>query len=672
MNFYEAQRDAARRSRVLVGLFLLVLALSAGILGALFAAFAGQPPPAPQGAPPDFWARIGHNPQLLLYGAAAVAGFILVVAGVQRARMGGSGAGVAEMLGGRRVDANAPDPAERRFVHVAHEMAIASGMPTPQLFVIPGDGINAFAAGTGAQSATVAVTEGALRKLRRAELQGVVAHEYGHLLSGDVRVNMRLMAMMAGLAALITFGRVLLYSAGAGRRGDGRSQGALLAVGLSMMAVGALSAGLGSLLRLALSRQREYAADAQAVRLTRNPQGIGRALVKLAAAGDAVDHPRAGEARQFFLSEGTDKVGAGGGKGGQGAAGAARLKKAGGGSLFATHPPLSSRIDRILPEWDGNLSAARKDLAAAEAASARAQDTATPRQKAAGQGGDASQAGQVAGLAAGLAPAQDDSAPATAPAAGAPLAAHMGQAQDGDGAQARQLLQHFPPELLAATEPGGAHLLALALLLPADPHGMADSPAGLWLRSELDPPQWAGVCALHRHLHACRREERLALLEMSAPALAAFSPPEASRLRRRMDALVRADGVVHLWEWIICDLADQALPGSDVRPARTGLRQAQLQLLALLALVGGASQGFAAGLAALGLPERPAPQVQFQPDRASATMQRIARSSLQARARFLDAAHACVQVDGKVSEDEAVMVRAIAARLDLPLPLSAL
>ena len=247
---------------------------------------------------------------------------------------------VAERLGGRRVFPNTIDPAERRLLNVVEEMALASGVPVPPVFLLSEEqGINAFAAGYSPSDAVVGVTRGCAEQLTRDELQGVVAHEFSHILNGDMRLNMRLIGVLHGILLMGLIGRELLrlgaFGGGGALATKTTAPPHLLVIGLAFMIIGFLGLFIGNLIKAAVSRQREYLADASAVQFTRNPEGIAGALKRIGAAvfGSKLATPRAAEASHMYFAEGIS-------------------------SLFATHPPLNDRIARIEPQWDGKYPAA--------------------------------------------------------------------------------------------------------------------------------------------------------------------------------------------------------------------------------------------------------------------------------------------------------------------------
>jgi Zn-dependent protease with chaperone function len=336
MDFFEAQEHARKRT------FRLVVLFSLAVLGTIVLTYLAVMVILNWGhagrayAEPEFqW----FDPQAL----AAVAAGTLVVIGFaslykwSQFRAGGSA--VAEGVGARRVDSHSTDFNERRLLDVVEEMAIASGVPVPAVYVLDDEPcLNAFAAGLTTSDAVVTVTRGTLQKLNRDELQGVLAHEFSHILNGDMRLNVKIAAIIFGILVIGLIGRGILWSMGRGRvssRGRGGGVLAILAIGLALMIIGYLGYFFGRLIQAAVSRQREFLADASAVQFTRNPGGIAGALRKIGgyALGSNLATHKATEIGHFFFAEGT----------------ASTLFS----GLWATHPPLDARIRAVDPQWDG-------------------------------------------------------------------------------------------------------------------------------------------------------------------------------------------------------------------------------------------------------------------------------------------------------------------------------
>lgn len=343
MDFFAQQDQAHRQTRKLIILFVLavigiVIAVNAGMTLAWIL------------AANDKQAGLQHLPFGFYFTNTAVT--LLFIGGgmlFEMWRLSDGGDAVARMAGGTRVDPQSRDKLERRLLNVVEEMALASGIACPNVYILEReDSINAFAAGYHQNQAVVAVTRGTLHRLSRDELQGVIAHEFSHILNGDMRMNIRLIGILFGIQMIAGFGQELLYwgwRMGGSRDKDEKGvslQVLMIASGIMLYLVGYIGLFFGRLIKSAVSRQREFLADASAVQFTRNPEGIGSALRKLAglsegkACGSQIDNSNAEQFSHLFL-------------------GAARPNLLSG--LFATHPPLEERIKRIYGRDMGVLDA---------------------------------------------------------------------------------------------------------------------------------------------------------------------------------------------------------------------------------------------------------------------------------------------------------------------------
>ena len=270
--------------------------------------------------PATFW-----RPDILAAVSLAVGGVVGAGSLYKTAQLAGGGESVALMLGGRPLPKNASDPLERKVLNVVEEMAIASGLPVPWVYIMDHEpGINAFAAGFTPADAAVAVTRGALETLSRNELQGVIAHEFSHIFNGDMRLNIRLMGTLFGILVLAVVGRRALWHGrfmGGSRNKNG---GAILLIAFVLWAVGYIGLFFGRWIKAAVSRQREYLADASAVQFTRDPDSIGGALKKIAVHADTsylmVDSEEVGH---MLFGSGQEM------------------------RMFATHPPIPARVERL-------------------------------------------------------------------------------------------------------------------------------------------------------------------------------------------------------------------------------------------------------------------------------------------------------------------------------------
>lgn len=324
MNFFEYQDQARRQSRWLVFLFILaVITIVVVIDLAMLIAFGFLNTEEQQLA--FNLQTLKNNWEALGVGALITAGVILVASLFKTAMLSSGGGKVARELGGVLVEADARDPLRRRLYNVVEEIALASGIAVPEIYVMEQEsGINAFAAGFTPADAAVAVTRGALEKLSRSELQGVIAHEFSHIFNGDMRLNIRLMGALFGILMLSLIGRRVLHGSFYVGRSKNNNGGAIVMVAIAVMLVGYIGLFFGRWIKSAVSRQREYLADASAVQFTRDPDGIAGALKKIAIYSDA-----------SYLNVETEEVSHmlfGSGE---------RTK------MFSTHPPLNERIQRI-------------------------------------------------------------------------------------------------------------------------------------------------------------------------------------------------------------------------------------------------------------------------------------------------------------------------------------
>ena len=326
MDFFEKQEKARLQTKWLVFYFVLAVIGIIAVLHIGFSLLLGQPL--------DDW-------EMLAFTAAGVLVSVVIGSLVKIAELSKGGKAVAEMLGGVPVNPSTTDAGERRLLNVVEEMSLASGVPVPQVYVLDEEAINAFAAGYGTADAAVGVTRGCIERLTRDELQGVIGHEFSHILNGDMRLNIRLMGLLNGILFLALLGGVLMRLALTTRprssndKNGGSIVAALIAGGLVLYIVGWIGVFFGKLIKAAVSRQREFLADASAVQYTRNPGGLAGALSKIASHSSRLEHPKAQEASHMFFGNGMAEAWLG---------------------LFATHPPIQQRIAEIAPDFDAQVT----------------------------------------------------------------------------------------------------------------------------------------------------------------------------------------------------------------------------------------------------------------------------------------------------------------------------
>jgi len=642
MDFFGHQERARRMSRRLVLLFGLAVV---AIIGCIHAATVGLLVAMGE---TDGW-----HPELL---AVTALGTIAVVGSASLwkvSQLRGGGALVAVQLGGHQVPPETTDAKERMLRNLVEEMAIASGVPVPAVFVLDREpGINAFAAGWSTADAAVAVTRGCLEQLDRDELQGVVAHEFSHIFHGDMRLNLRLMGVLFGILCIAMLGRILLQTAG--RTGGGNRRGnqalALVVFGVAMIVIGYLGVFFARLIQAAVSRQREFLADASAVQYTRNPRGIGLALAKIGGFGGALRSAHAEEASHMMFADG--------------------MKRYFGGVL-ATHPPLRERVARVLPgvklpQQDG---AAMVDAVASAVVPALVAQALAPAQRGVGPGPVGRGLGPLGRGGAGIATQS--------------LLQSVGEPTAGHVAAASQWLAELPLELLsAAREPLRAPALVLALLLDADPARRQQQLAPLRERSP-------GLGHEMAHLQALLAREpaaaRLPLLELALPNLRQLAAPAIAQLRSDARALAYADGELSAFEFALLKTLERHLLRPGEQPARPpGRPRALIDLpgptaavLAALARAGAEGDEVAAQAAfAIGKAELPGMMDQAMPtsarglDGLDEAVASLAAVSPFGKRSLLTACARAASADGRLTADEADLLRALAEYWDCPIPLA--
>ena len=655
MDFFEAQARAKKRTTRLVVLFAFAVlgTIAASYLAAIF--LVRQAGPHAGDSLNAWW-----DPQILVL----VSGGILLVAGGASLfkwftfRAGGSA--VAESVGARRIEPGRATPDERRLLNVVEEMAIASGVPIPAVYVLDDEpALNAFAAGLTTGDAVVAVTRGTMEKLSRDELQGVVAHEFSHILNGDMRLNVKLSAIIFGILVIGLMGRGILYSLGRGRirTGGGKNKGGgiavVLAVGLALLLIGYIGYFFGRLIQAAVSRQREFLADASAVQFTRNPAGISGALKKIGgyALGSTVISPKAAELGHFFFAQGFRS----------------HL-----GGLWATHPPLAERIRAIDPQWDGKVFEPEQavDITRENFQTAGFSGRRLPPSEAVRRAYET-----PARVPPPVAPTRIPFKPAT-------VLADMGTLTSAHFAQAQSLLESLPASLReAAADPARAPILIYGLLLgPAE----ADRNAARDLVTRHAGAEATAILdALRPALSLLDAAARLPLLQLCAPTLRTLDRTALDRFVTTLDELVHADGQVNAFEFVLQKFLTRqlALGQAPVRgvqfdsfTAVTGDISIVLSTLARAGdtAVPAVANAFLQGvtqlpLIATSLSLRPAGESGFiELDRA---LDRLAVSSLPIKKRLLTAAAHVIGSDGTVTVAEGELYRAISLAIDCPAPL---
>jgi Zn-dependent protease with chaperone function len=660
MDFFEAQDDALARSKSLIVYFFLAVALI--IVAVYFAVTAGV----------FFYAhKTGSATMPPLFDGlrtTLTAAVVIPLIGLgslwritQLRREGG--AGVADALGGRRIDASTRRPDEQKLRNIVEEMAIASGLPVPQIYIMEREsGINAFAAGFSHDDAAIGVTRGAIEQLDRDELQGVIAHEFSHILNGDMRLNTELSGWVFGIVMLTLLGRGFwrlikgddsggsrstgrgFYVGGTrGGRGGGSSgysKGgggliiAIILVAVLVTIIGFIGEFFTRLIQAAVSRQREYLADASAVQFTRNPEGIGNALRRIGGASrySSVQHPNASEFAHSFFAR----------------------SMFGGVSFLATHPPLKRRIHAVLKDWQGDYLKPRPQPKRAAKKSKRAKPR--PRMPGGGigrspRGGDNFQQMLTAGL----------------------FMRSLGQLRENSRERAEKIREQLETdwsEVFEDVDQVPAFLLALL-------YSKNEATANKQL-AHLEtsfPDYLEAVPAYAKQLDRLGRSERLVLTELLASRLPdALIESERRDWLECLETFVEADQAVQPFEIACLQMARRSLlKPSNYAPTRQDNPRI-VNAAAVLATRIAAETDAIDLTGILTNAARQAPYFMNQIKPAEATdattvenaLTVLSQTPLGIRKQFLEICERIVAADKKASIEEVELLRAIAIGIGVP------
>jgi Zn-dependent protease with chaperone function len=652
VDFFASQDAARRQTKWLVVYFVLsVIAMVAVLYAAACFAFIGIESQSRGGdALPEIGTSQFWQPGLLLLVTLATVAIIGSGSLYKTFELWGGGEQVALQFGGRRLQPNSDDPAERRLLNVVEEMALASGISVPPVYVLDNEaGINAFAAGFSPNDAVIGVNRGTLDHLTRDELQGVMAHEFSHIFNGDMRLNLRLIGLLHGILLISIIGYfVLRLSTGFGgghqrSSGDGKKGGGalpILVMGLAMWLIGSIGLLCARLIKSAISRQREYLADASAVQFTRNPDGIAGALKKIGGLmeGSKVSHPEAETASHMFFGP------------------ASRMSF---GSLLATHPPLLPRIRRIDAHFDGRFP--RLESAERSRLQATAEGTRESRARPLDPFGALEHVLRLNPVLA--------------------LEA-VGTVQPGMIEYAAMLMAGLPePVRQAIHDPFSARLVVMIWLLDADSE-IREKQLDIIRKREGDGAV-EDLKGLISNVAACPDEARLPMLEVLQGALVSMSAEQYVHFRETIVELVRADQRVVLGEFIMKRILLTHLDRHFV-PARiptvkymalSAVVDSIADLLSLMVLAGSRDpqqqmEAYRIGMGTLALKVIPnlRPKKDCSMERLDAALTKIEVASPTIKKRVLAALLAAAAHDEAISVREAELLRAVAVAIDCPLP----
>ena len=637
MNFFAAQDQARRASRRLVLAYIVATVLIVAGVTAItgFALFSFTD--SGYGYTAGQFAQA--NAGILLGVALLTTLFILGASMFKTAALSSGGGAVASQMGGTLVPADVQEPLRRRLRNVVEEMAIASGVPVPEIYVLEEESsINAFAAGFTPSDAAIAVTRGTLELLERDELQGVIAHEFSHILNGDMRLNIRLMGVLFGIMVLALIGRLIVrggYHASIVSSRRDRGAPVVLIIGLGLAVLGGIGMFFARVIKAGVSRQREYLADASAVQFTRQSEGIANALKKIGgySQGSLIQAADPEEVSHMLFGSGAKLAG-----------------------MFATHPPLVERIQALDPSFK------ETDFPRVDPHRFRGDDRERPA--------DISDfAGSVTtALATGGAQVLAES-----------IAETVGQPENEHVEYARHLRQSIPASLYdAAHSSEFAYLLTVALILDR---------SGRVVDRQLAGARRVDRGELRRYydeLAVTGPEYRLPLLEVAFPALKLRPRQELSYLVSLATRMIEIDGEIDLYEYcfyrILMSNLGQAVDPTGRRRAmrsrRTDLQTSAIALLRVLADYGHENReerqaAFATGIDTLGDWARAHPyesQRKFTVEVLDHSLDILLGLNSKGKESLLRAISATAGYDGKLTVTEAELIRAVCATLDYPLP----
>jgi Zn-dependent protease with chaperone function/uncharacterized tellurite resistance protein B-like protein len=618
MDFFESQDVARRNTKLLLVLFSLAVLSLILLTNLLIFAFVNF-----QDTASISMRRYYYSWELF---ASVSGGVVLVIIIASLFRMNTlkrGGSAIAEMLDGELLIDPGSDNNKRKLLNVVAEMAIASGTPVPPVYLIDEIGINAFAAGYSPGDAVIGVTRGAIENLSRDELQGVIAHEFSHILNGDMRINIRLMGVLYGILMMTIVGRIVLSPGHSRSRGKGHA--GVVAIGAGLMIIGFLGQFFGNLIKAAVSRQREYLADASAVQFTRNPDGISGALKRIGGydAGSVLNHPETEEMSHSLFSAGLSFSFA---------------------NLMSTHPPLGERIKRIDKKWDGEFS---------EVTSV-----------------DPAPVPEAAMGFSSLANVALD-ADATVAKIGHPEASQLDIA--------RHIIASLPDPLKdAALEPYSARALMYMMLLHNKPE-IRDTQLD-HLKESADFGVYAALQGLIKTSANMEPSMRIPLLEMALPTLRQLSYEQYKLFIGNLDVIVRADGRIGLSEWAIRKMITkhlgEAFEGQHNRPQHKNLKSVKGHCEVLLSMLAYADKNatvspddaFTVGQKSIELEIQLLKKSDLSFKKLNQALDTLTNLHPLRKPKLLKACIKTITADQMVSVVETELLRAIADTLDCPIP----
>ncbi len=632
MDFFQAQDSARRNTRSLVFFFAMAVLSLIVITNLLVMVLFGFLRTGEQGLTLGVIAAQFDWEVFFLIGAGV--SFVILAGSIYKTiALSAGGPAVAESLGGRLITHNTTDLHERKALNVVEEMAIASGTPVPPVYLLDGEpGINAFAAGFTPGDAVVGLTRGTIAYLSRDELQGVVAHEFSHILHGDMRLNIRLVGVLHGILLIGLIGYFILRSV---RGGSSKNAGPIMALGMGLLVIGYAGTFFGNLIKSSVGRQREFLADASAVQFTRNNEGIAGALKKIGgyAAGSVLETAEAPTMSHAYFSTGVSSF----------------LQ-----SVFATHPPLDERIRRIDPRWDGFYVPVTREVdESTETEKPDARETAT----------------RAMHTAAGVIIASE-------------VLNKVGQTGPAQLDYAARLVKEVPPVVREAVHDAyGARAVIYCLIIDVQHKEVRDAQLQR-LQSLGDSGIRDLVDKLLGAVGSLDVGYRLPLIDMAMPALRQLSSPQYQLFKKNLLFLMQADKRIDLFEWSLQKILFHHLDSHFGRPGKRAAKYGSLEklrkhvivLLSVLVhscvkdenVAQSAFESAEQELGLTGLTLLPRKEIGLQT--LDAAVDHLALLKPLLKPRVLKACLTVITRDGEYSANEMELMRAIGSVLDCPVP----
>ena len=635
MNFFKSQDVARKNTLLLVTLFSLAIISLVVLTNILVMVVFGYLDSNTISA--ETFNNQFDWPTFLIVGAA-VASIIIFGSLFKILSLSGGGARVAEMMDAELIVEGSGDINKQKILNVVEEMAIASGTPVPPVYLLEEEGINAFAAGYKASDAVIGITRGAIEKLSREQLQGVIAHEFSHVFNGDMRLNIRLIGILHGITIIGIIGYYLLRSTGRSRSRRSKNDGAaaILALGVGLFVIGYAGTFFGNMIKAAVSRQREFLADASAIQFTRNPDGIAGALKRIGGntSGSLMENSNTSEISHALFSQGISTFLSG---------------------MFSTHPPLAERIQRIDPHWDGEFDFTREEIPNVE------ENNST----------DTKNEDKTAAALTALAASMNVNA----------VTSHIGQASVDHLNYAHTLISNIPDILKnAAHEPCGARALIYFLVL--DNEQAIRKQQLHHLMAHADPGAYRETKKLSLKMNTVENEFRLPLVDMALSSLRQLSKKQYQLFKENLDILIAMDKKISLSEWMIQKIVthhlDRIFEGKQHRTKQNlSLSKTKQSCCILLSLLchAGKQQGidnqrsFDLANAELGdFDIQLLDKNTLNLNDLNQALKELVRLKPLQKPKLLKACATCITADRMITITEAELFRAIADTLDCPMP----